>query len=215
MTEQEITNIIQNELSYKEWGITEQILEIHSPVYQDGNIVIENIVDDQNEKAVYIPIVDELFYLTFYIHSKNKEIIGISTEPKISIYFKAISEDLSNTELNEMTHLAISKSWNKGDQRKRNIGSYDFSCIMIELNDKPDTFERKLNNLLFELLKDLDGIRKLSEMAETTIQVVGYFHNGNGMIGGASLSDINIKKLADLNLSIDFDFYVSGNPYIS
>lgn len=215
MTEQEIRELIQNELTNKEWGFTEQVLEIHSPVYQDGKIIIENIVDDNNEKIVYLPIVDEHFYLAFWIHTKNKEIIGISIEPGVSIYYKAISENYSSNDLRDITRLEITKSWNKDDQRKSNAGSYGFSCIMIEADKKPDVFERKLDILLSELMKDPDGVKKLSDLADTTIQVVIHYHNGNGMIGGPSLSDKNIKTLADLNLSIDFDFYISGNQYIS
>lgn len=215
MTEQEIRELIQNELTNKEWGFTEQVLEIHSPVYQDGKIIIENIVDDNNEKIVYLPIVDEHFYLAFWIHTKNKEIIGISIVPGVSIYYKAISENYSSNDLRGITRLEITKSWNKDDQRKSNAGSYGFSCIMIEADKKPDVFERKLDILLSELMKDPDGVKKLSDLADTTIQVVIHYHNGNGMIGGPSLSDKNIKTLADLNLSIDFDFYISGNQYIS
>ncbi|REC59699.1 hypothetical protein DRF65_24390 [Chryseobacterium pennae] len=215
MTEQEIRELIQNELTNKEWGFTEQVLEIHTPVYQDGKIIIENIVDDNNEKIVYLPIVDEHFYLAFWIHTKNKEIIGISIEPGVSIYYKAISENYSSNDLRDITRLEITKSWNKDDQRKSNAGSYGFSCIMIEADKKPDVFERKLDILLSELMKDPDGVKKLSDLADTTIQVVIHYHNGNGMIGGPSLSDKNIKTLADLNLSIDFDFYISGNQYIS
>ena len=215
MTEHEVRELIQNEFINKEWGFTEQILEIHSPTYQDGKFIIDNIIDDNDEKKVYIPIIDEHFYLTFYIHSKNKEITGISIEPGVSIYFKAVSERYNNTYLREMTHLEITQSWNKDDQRKSKVGSYDFSCIMIESDKKPDSFERKLDVLLSELLKDLAGIRKLSEMAETTLQAVIHFHNGNGMTGGPHLSEDHIKKLAQLNLSLDFDFYISGKQYIS
>lgn len=215
MTEQEIRELIQNELTNKEWGFTEQVLEIHSPVYQDGKIIIENIVDDNNEKIVYLPIVDEHFYLVFWIHTKNKEIIGISIEPGVSIYYKAISENYSSNDLRGISRLEITKSWNKDDQRKPNAGSYGFSCIMIEPDKKPDVFERKIDILLSELMKDPDGVRKLSDLADTIIQVVIHYHNGNGMIGGPSLSEKNIKTLADLNLSIDFDFYISGNQYIS
>lgn len=215
MTEQEIRELIQHELTHKEWGGTEQILEIHAPVYQNGKIIIHNIIENKDKKEVYIPITDEHFYLTFYIHSKNKKIIGISIEPGVSIYFKAISENHSSADLESLTHLEITKSWNKGDLRKSKTGHYDFSCIMIEFDKKADTFERKLDILISELLKDIDGIRKLSAQAQTIIQAVIHFHNGNGMIGGPYLSDKHIKRLADLNLSIDFDFYISGNQYIS
>ncbi|UOE37003.1 DUF4279 domain-containing protein [Chryseobacterium oryzae] len=215
MTVPQIIEVIQSELKNKAWGITEQILEIHNPIFVDNKIQIENIVKNENEISVFIPIENEKFYLTFYINSEKMEIIGISTEPNISIYFKATSEELSETELQNFTKLEITKSWNKGELRKLGNTSHSFSCIIIEPNKKPNNFESKIAELIEELEKDKSGIQKLSENANGYIQVIMEFHNGNGMIGGPNLSEEIIKSLNGLKLSLDFDFYVSGNPYKS
>ncbi|MDR2236923.1 MAG: DUF4279 domain-containing protein [Chryseobacterium sp.] len=216
MTEKEIAELIQNELIHKSWGFTEQISELHSPLYnKDDSIQIENITSDHDEQTVYVPLLNESFYLTFYINSEKKEITGISTEPQILIYFKAISENMNCSELKKMTLLEISESWNKGDQKKSQTGSYHFSGIKIESDKKPDRFEKKMEAFLSKLQKDRNGIIQLSQLAETTIQVLIDFHNGNGLLGGPFLSKNNIKQLADLNLSVDFDLYVSGKQYIS
>lgn len=215
MTELEIINLIQTEIENKSWGFTEQILEIHSPVYIDDIVKIENIILNNNEITVYLPIVGERFYLTFYIDSIKKEISGISTQPYISVGFRATSENLSEYELKQITKLQITESWNNGDQRKSGKGNYAFSSIIIEPNKKPDSFDDKLNQLISELENDIAGIKKLSEIANGYIQVHMEFHNGNGVIGGPNLSKEIIQKLNDLNLSIDFDLYVSGNQFIS
>ncbi|MFZ4928845.1 DUF4279 domain-containing protein [Chryseobacterium sp. Mn2064] len=215
MTKKEIAEIIQHELTDKNWGFTEQILEIHSPVYQNDNISIGNITESDKEIAAYIPIMNEPFYLTFYINLESKEITGISTEPNVSVYFKATSDKINSTELEQMIQLQTTESWNKGEQKQIKTGSYDISGIIIEIDKNPDTFERKLNFLLSELQKDKNGILKLSEVAKTTIHVHIDFHNDNGMIGSPFLSKDHIKKLSELNLSIDFDLYVSGKQYIN
>lgn len=215
MTELEIINLVQTELENKNWGFTEQILEIHSPVYIDNIVKIENIIINNNEVMVYLPIVGQRFYLTFYIDLIKKEIFGISIEPYISVYFRATSENLSEEELKQITNLPIAESWSNGDQRKLGKGNYTFSCICIEPDKKPGNFNKKLSELISELESDVVGINKLTEIADGHVQVFMEFHNGNGMIGGPNLSKEIISKLNDLSLSIDFDLYVSGNQFIS
>ena len=39
------------------------------------------------------------------------------------------------------------------------------------------------------------------------------FHNGNSMLGGPNISKESVKRMAALNLEIDFDLYVSGKTY--
>lgn len=215
MTEIQIIKLIEFELEKKDWGITEQILEIHSPILIDDRIQIENIVKTESEIITYLPIINEKFYLAFYIDPSKKEIIGISIEPKVSIYFKAGSNNLSESDLKNLTHLEITKSWNKGDKRNFGNGNYNFSCIIIEPNLKPNDFDTKLSEIISELQKDEKGIISLSKIADGYIQVVMDFHNGNGMFSGPILTNENLKKLSDLDLKIDFDFYISGNSYKS
>lgn len=102
MTHTQIIEVIQNELENKEFGVTEQILQIHNPIYVNGIIQIDNIHKKKDEIIVFIPIENEKFYLTIYIDEKNKHITGISTEPYISVYFRATSDELSDKELNKL-----------------------------------------------------------------------------------------------------------------
>lgn len=122
---------------------------------------------------------------------------------------------MSETELKQYTHLEISESWNKGDIKQSGKTSHTSSGIIIEPNKKPNDFESKLNELISELKKDKGGIEALSKNADGYIQVLMNYHNGNGMVGGPNLNEMNIKDLNDLGLSIDFNFNVSGNLYRS
>lgn len=215
MTHALIIEIIQNELQDKNFGVTEQILEIHNPIFIEGKIQIENILNKKDEIIVYVSLENEKSYLTFYIDNINKQITGLSIEPYVSVYFRATSEELSEIELRKFTSLNITESWNKGDKRKSVNSFYNFSNVIIEVNQKPNDFETKINELLLELNKDKNGIGKLIENANGYIQVVMEFHNGNGIIGGPNLSGETIKSLSELNLSIDFDLYVSGRTFKS
>ncbi|GAA4168204.1 DUF4279 domain-containing protein [Sphingobacterium ginsenosidimutans] len=215
MTTEEIIELVEFELKFIEWGVTEQFLEIHSPILCGDKVQIDNIVTNGDKISVFIPVQNERFYLVIYIDSKEQEIIGISIEPYVAIYFKATSTELSVAELKRYSNLEITESWNQGDKKPYGISTYNFSCIIIEPNKKPNNFETKFNELISELKKDKVGIRNLSKIADGYIQIAMDFHNGNGMIGGPNLNEENIRDLNDLGLSIDFDLYVSGNPYKS
>lgn len=215
MTIERIQDLVKFELKTMEWGVTEQFMEIHSPVLFQNSVQIDNVAVTQNKISVFVPVENERFYLVFYIDSDKDQITGISTEPDIEIYFKATSAVLSETELKQYTHLEISESWNKGDIKQSGKTSHTSSGIIIEPNKKPNDFESKLNELISELKKDKGGIEALSKNDDGYIQVLMNYHNGNGMVGGPNLNEMNIKDLNDLGLSIDFNFNVSGNLYRS
>ncbi len=84
---------------------------------------------------------------------------------------------------------------------------------MFEPTPGPDEFEDKLKKLLDFLETDKVGVKNLVKKAEGYIQVAMEFHNGNSMLGGAGISKESIKRMAALNLEINFDLYVSGKTY--
>ncbi|TDS17657.1 DUF4279 domain-containing protein [Sphingobacterium paludis] len=215
MTTEDITNLVEFELKNQEFGVTEQILEIHSPALLENKLQIANVAFKGDAVSVFIPIEGEHFYLVFYIDTEKREITGISTEPYISVYFKATSKELSASELNGYTNLELSESWNKGDKKPSERAFYSVSGIIIEPNTKPNDFETKFKELISELKKDKAGVQQLAKFADGYIQVVMDFHNGNGILGGPNLNEANIRDLNDLGLSIDFAFYASGRSYKS
>ncbi|MFO0331262.1 MAG: DUF4279 domain-containing protein, partial [Bacteroidota bacterium] len=74
-------------------------------------------------------------------------------------------------------------------------------------------FEDKLVKLLDLLETDKEGIKRLVDKADGRISVAKTFHDGNGMFGGPHLDRKTVKRLADLNLSVDFDLYADGNSF--
>lgn len=210
----EIRRLIKKELTAKKWGISEQLLEIHQPILENKKVKIAKIKKKPKQIIVYLTVENEKFYFVFYINSKSRKIIGISTESFISICFRATSDKINFDEMQKLTKLQATKGWNKGELRNNSV-RHKLSSFIFDLNYKPQTFEKKLSNLLKVLKNHKREITKLSKKAYCIIQVYMEIHNGNGMIGGPNMSRKNIKKLSKLNLSVDFDQYVSGNEFKS
>jgi hypothetical protein len=215
MTDDQIIELIEKEFNEKTLGVTEQYLEIHSPIYVDDKLKIERIDRESKDDYIiaYLPVVEERFYFEVYINTLSNEITGVGTEPFHKVYFRATSETLSADQLKEMTRLTATDFWNKGDLRKNTKSTHKFSNISILPNPEPDAFEDKLKKLLSYLEQDKDGIKQLVDNANGYIQVGMDIHNGNGMIGGPNTDTDDIKRMNNLGLSINFDMYVGGNSF--
>lgn len=215
MTDQQAIELIEKEFKLKTFGVTEQYLEIHSPIYTHNKLKVDRIDRDRKDGIIiaYLPVLDEKFYLAIYIDTKTNEIINIGTEAYHKVYFRATSETLSADELKAMTNLIPTDFWNKGDLRKRGKSNHTFSNFVILPNLEPDEFEDKLKKLLDFLEQDKAGIKQLVDNANGYIQVAMDIHNANGMIGGHNIDTDDIKRMNDLGVSINFDLYVAGNSF--
>ena len=213
MTDEQITARIEQEFKAKTFGVTEQYLEIHQPVYHNNQLQIARIDRERSDKLIiaYLPILNEKFYFAIYIDGSSGIITNIGTEPYHRVYFLATSEKLTAAELKAMTSLAISASWNNGEPNGKS--TYRFSAVKIMPNTEPDEFEDKLNNLLTYLEQDKIGITELVTKANGYIQVAMDIHNGNGLIGGPCLDQKSISRMSGLGLSIDFDLQVGGESF--
>ena len=215
MTDHQAIELIEEEFKEKILGVTEQYLEIHSPIYVDNKIKVERIDRDRKDELIiaYLPVLDEEFYFAVYINTKTNKVTGVVTEAYHRVYFRATSETLSADDLKAMTSFTPTEFWNKGDLRKNGKSKHTFSNFKILPNPEPDEFEDKLKKLLDFLEQDKEGIKRLVENANGYIQVAMDIHNGNGMIGGHTIDTDDIRRMNDLGLSINFDLYVGGNSF--
>jgi len=204
------------EIESKTFGVTKQFLDVHEVVY-DGNCPkIERIDKDRDDGTViaYFPIKDEKFYLAISIDTEPQvSVKGVGTVPYCCVYFRATSEILSFQDLSVMTILKSTGGWSKGDRRKSTTIFRKYSSIHFEPNPEPDEFEDKLKKLLDFLDQDKSGVNSLVERANGYIQVAMEFHNGNTMLGGPHIDKNLMKRMALLNLGIDFDLYANGNLF--
>lgn len=215
MTDQQVIELIEKEFKEKTLGVTEQYLEIHSPIYFDNKLKIDRIDRDRKDELIiaYLPVLNEVFYFAVYIDTNTNEVTGVETEAFHRVYFRATSATLSADELKAMTTLTPTEFWNKGDLRKNGKSNHTFSSFEILPNPEPDEFEDKLQKLLYFLEQDKNGIKQLANKANGYIQVAMDIHNGNGMIGGYNIDIDDIRRMNELGLSINFDLYVGGNRF--
>jgi hypothetical protein len=216
MTDFEITKIAMEEIERKAWGVTEQFLQIHELIYEQGKPKILRIDKDEPDGTaiVYFPVKDEKFYFAVYVETAPIiKIRWIGTEPMHSVSFRATSENLNFEQLASLTTLKPTGGWDKGQAKKHGNSVYKFSSIEFLPNPEPDAFDDKIRKLLDFLEGDVEGIRRLAKIGGGQIQVASIFHNGNTMLGGFHLDQELLKRLYSLEVEIDFDLYAEGRKF--
>ena len=212
MTDSQLIQKAIEEIELKTWALITQFINSFELVYEDSKPKVARIDRDANDGTVnvYFPVKDERFYFNIQFDAKGA-IIFIDTTPGSRVYFRATSHTLDVDQLSQMTKLEVTDACYKGD-RRNGFAAWPYNSFCIEPDPGPDEFEDKLKKLLDVLEQDKEGIKDLTHKAEAWIQVVQDFYVGNGILGGNSLDQDGIKRLAELNLKIDFSISVSGTP---
>lgn len=215
MTNQAIRQLIAKELATPAFGATEQFLAIHRIIYKQEQPVIQRIVEEEvGFTTAYLPVEGHRFYLTVSINTTAAEITWVTTEAFHDIWLRATSEELTATQMVVLTSLVPIRQYTKGELR-RNGTTYNHTGVDFQPFQELNTFENHLCNLLDLLEQDVEGVRALASRAECVIHVASYFHNGNGILGGHFIDAPTLKRISNLNLSIDFDLYAEGNSYLN
>jgi hypothetical protein len=201
-----------SEIENPTFGTTEQLLEVLIVEKENGKLKVERVdfesFDETN--VVYFTIKDEPFFLSVYFYKENNEIASVGTENGNQVYFTATSENLTFEQLSELTKLSGIFGWSVNDDRKVAKGKYSFSRLSFEpIKSRAYDLDAKLKLLLTELEKDIDGIRKLTEIADAGISI----HHQQYIDGNKGINfDIEtVIRLSKLNLGIDIDQYIFGN----
>ncbi|WPC10597.1 hypothetical protein LEQ04_07570 [Riemerella anatipestifer] len=120
MTDQHAIEIIEKEFKNKTLAVTEQYLEIHSPIYVDNNLRIDRIDRERKDGLIiaYLPVLGERFYFSLYIDTNINEVVNVGTESFYYVCFRVTSETLSADDLRAITQLTPTEFWNKGDLKK-------------------------------------------------------------------------------------------------
>jgi hypothetical protein len=212
MTDNEILRIAINEINEKTWGVTEQFLQIHDVVRENGVPVVARIdKEDADTFIVYFPVAGEKFFWVVKVCGDKPEVSGVYVEAYNSIVLIAGSETLSGEEIVSLTKLKPLYFRTKGEQYKKRILQRSFA--RFEPFIEPDSFENKLSKFVGFLEQDKEGIERLNQNTTTGIQVAIEFHHGNQMLGGPHINAVTLKRIAALNLSIDFDLYTGGHQW--
>lgn len=200
-----------DEIEQKFIGTTQQLLEIHSVEYVNDLPRILEIDEDESFAKVYFPIVDESFYFVIYISKfPHTEIIATGTEPHVSVYLRATSSTLTYNDICKLTKLIPTDGWSLGDTIWPGNSSRKFTSVQFEPSFGPSQFPKKLEKLLDFIEQDTRGVANLVNSANAYVQVAMEFHNGNTMLGGPAIAAQLMRRLAELQLDIDFDIYANG-----
>jgi len=215
MTETGIQQLIARELAAKTMGVVEQFLEVHTVVIRNDAPVIARICRAPEERltSVYLPVEKEKFYFVFFLDTARKVVEWAQVEPFHSILLEARADTPTAAGLADLTTLTPTSQHDQGAIRFAAL-RHELSAVRFLPNPEPDTFERKLTNLLDYLEQDAAGIQALAATAEECfIRVVTIFHNGNGMLGGHTLNARSLRRISALGLEVVFDLYAEGKRF--
>lgn len=211
----EVSKIAISEIDQMNFGITQQILAVNELVYENGHPKIEKVeLDAQNKRAmVHFPIKDECIFFTVFLETEPAiKVVWTNTTDGSRVIFRVTSDTMALNEISSFIKIHPTRSWNIGDPHPNGKTNHTFSLFDFEpIPDLTGKIESKINTLLDLLEKDTEGIRKLSVLANSYIQIHWHGYNGNGMLGGFQLDQATITRLANLQLAIDLDLYADGN----
>lgn len=202
------------EILNPQFAVTKQYLQVNEVEYEDGLPKVERIDLDYEDNlvAVYFPFKNERYFLQVNVRKVPEiEVDFVYTENGNNAYLTATSDTLNFDELCEGLSFEPLCGWSKGDFRKNGKSQYKFSRVSYDpFTSKAYDMERQLRLLLTELEKNAESVKLLAERAEAYISVCKHqYISGNaGICFDAEL----IKRLANLNLSVDIDTYIVGNP---
>lgn len=210
---EDIIAIAIAELSQKNIGYTGQFLEIHQVEVQDSNPVIKHVRlhDDYRTATVYFKVKGEDFFFAISVDLEERQVRWSYSEDYVQISFFVESTKLSCNDLCKLTQLKPDWVCNIGDEFGLSKQKADTNRIVFQPCKEPDNLANKLQNLLIYLDTDKNGITNLIANAmDAYILVTCDVHNFNSHIGGVNLDANTLKRLAALNVSIDFDFFAVG-----
>lgn len=193
---------------------TKQYLEVCEIEMEHGKPKIARINEHyfENKVAVYIQVRQERYFIEIHLKKEPEvEVEFVGTASGHKVYLTATSEKLTFKELSKFIHkFEPLTGWSKGDLRGNGKSKYDFSRVSFEpIKNEAYGLDEKLELLLEELEKDVEGVRSLSKNSNAIISVCRHqYISGNAGVG----FDIEtINRLNKLNLGIDIDTYIIGN----
>jgi hypothetical protein len=196
------------------FAVTKQYLEVNDVQFENGKPKVERVDLDyaENLAAVYFPFKDERYFLQINLEKTPEiKVNFVHTESGNRTYLTATSKSLTFEELSKNLPFQPLTGWSKGDFRKNGKSQYNFSRVFFEpFASEAYEMEKQLDLLLTELERNAESIKQLTEKATTYISVCKHqYVSGNS---GVHFDIELINRLSRLNLSVDIDIYIVGNP---
>lgn len=197
------------------FGTSKAFLEVHSVALEDGKPKVAGITisSSQLPTIVYFAVEGEEFFLAVSVSPVSLSVEYAWVEDYHRVSFHATSETLDTGQLSALASLQPTDSISKGDKRGNGGLKWKYHSIEFELNPEPNPFATKIEQLLTFLEQDATGIRALVDQAEGYLRVISVFYNGNTSLGSVSFNKETVRRMAALNLGVDFDLNAQGNFY--
>ena len=183
--------------------------------FEDGKPKVAGVTipADKLLATVYFAVDGEKFFFAVSVSLVSHTVEYAWVEDYHRVSFHATSETLNVKQLSALTTLKPTDVLDKGDRRGPGNGRWKYHSIEFEPNPGPNQFEEKLGKLLTFLEQDAPSVRALVAQAEGYLRVISGFYNGNTSLGGLHLDKESIRRMAALNLGVDFDLNAEGNLY--
>lgn len=211
---QNYIDVAIEEILHPTFATTKQYLAVHEIEFENGLPKVERIEPNyyDNLISIYFPIKEERFFLEIHLQKEPQiQVQFVWTESGHKVYLTATSETLTFDELSQILILKPVEGWSKGDLMRNGKSLTKFSRISFEpIKSEAYGLDQKLKLLITELEKNIENVRQLTEKADATISVCRHqYVSGNSGI----CFDIDlINRLSKLNLGVDIDSYIIGNP---
>ena len=208
----EIKRIAIDEVLNPKFELTKQYMANNKLIFNNNLPVIEDVILNEQEKKalVYFPIFKENFYMVIIIHLEDEiKTCFINTSAGNRVELFVASEEFSLEELLKRIDIVPTNQWMKGEKVGCNGQFKHSGFIYAPINKKTGEVEDKLTILVNELLPRKKMILNLLEIADVEIQVTYYGYKDQ--MWGINLEKDLIKKISELNLSLDIDLYAGGN----
>lgn len=210
----EYIDLAIEELENPTFEVTKQYLEVCEIELENDKPKIARIRDSyrDNRVEIYFEVKHEGYFIVVILEKCPKiEINFIETENGHSVSFNAYSENHSLEELSKIIEgIEPIEGWSIGDILKYRKVESDFTHLDYEpIKNLAYDLDEKLSLLLDDLEKYKESILELSKVADISISVCKYqYVSGNA---GIHFDNKTIRRLNDLNLSIDIDTTIIGN----
>jgi len=210
-----VIELAQKEILTPTWGVTEQFFTVHEPLLRNGKPEVARVDETREEGLYYIyfPIKDQSYFFVLIIEKANDElkISGAYNEARVLTYLLIGSDSTAPDAITKRIGIKPTEVSVKGTPRRHGNGHYNTNMWTYEpQKDCPDELERKLAILLGHLSSHSAALAELSKTCEISINIVYHSYQGFGSLGGFHITNNIIKKIAKLDIGVDFDLYVSG-----
>lgn len=209
------------EVIERSWGVTSQILAVHSvPVGSDGEPIVVR-VDERTEYGaylVYFPIRDQPYYLVVEVGSDKAErlaVSGVYSEAEVRVYLAVSSRDLSAGEITARIGLQPTQTRSIGEPIVEQVPARtheEHRWILEPQAGVPGSVEEKIASLLDAVDVAAGRIAALKRVCDVRVTIVLSAWGGDPQFGAFDVLAENVRRLGALGAELSVDLYAFGPP---